>query len=57
MVGLSYDGSANTGDRQSSAVGQKDLRVRADANGSILWEKSFGGESSVGGKAGFWAVG
>ena len=49
MVGLSYDGSANTGDRQSSAVGQKDLWVvRADANGSILWEKSFGGESSVG---------
>ena len=37
------------GDRQSSAVGQKDLWVvRGHANGSILWEKSFGGESSVG---------
>ena len=44
MVGLSYAASANTGDRQSTAKGESsDLwLVKADANGSILWERNYG---------------
>ena len=49
MVGLSMDGSASTADRQSSAKSTRDLWVvKADANGSILWEKSFAGDSTKG---------
>ena len=50
MVGLSYAASGNTGDRQSTAKGESsDLWVvKADANGSILWERSYGGEKGVG---------
>ena len=50
MVGLSYAASANTGDRQSIAKGESsDLWVvKADANGSILWERNYGGEKGVG---------
>ena len=49
MVGLSTNGSASTADRQSSAKTTRDLWVvKADANGSILWEKSFAGDSTKG---------
>ena len=46
MVGLSYAASGSTGDRQTAAKGENsDLWVvKADTNGSILWEYSYGGE-------------
>ena len=50
MVGLSYADSGSTGDRQTAAKGENsDLWVvKADTNGSILWEYSYGGEKGVG---------
>ena len=53
MVGASRTGSANTGDRASLSKTEDDAGsdlwlVKADANGSILWERAFGGEGSSG---------